>query len=95
MEQNVIQINGGITINVDACVKNVICVEKICLESYYMYLSNGKYLASIMDNSALCLMKFIEGTVLANFNEKKASCKTQNFCFTCIFINYNSIIDTC
>ena len=29
MEQNVIQINGGITINVDASVKNIIYVKKI------------------------------------------------------------------
>ena len=29
MEENVIQINGGITINVDVSVKNVIYVKKI------------------------------------------------------------------
>ena len=29
MKQNVIQINGGITINVDVSVKNVIYVKKI------------------------------------------------------------------
>ena len=32
MEQNVTQINGGITINVDASVKNVIYVKKIMFE---------------------------------------------------------------
>ena len=31
MEENVIQINGGITINVDASVKNIIYVKKIIL----------------------------------------------------------------
>ena len=49
MEQNVIQINGGITINVDASVKNIIYVKKD-------YVGNpdtcdyekGKYLESIM-----------------------------------------------
>ena len=31
-----------------------------------------------------------------NSNEKKVTCKTQNFLyFTCIFINYYSIIDSC
>ena len=29
MEENVIQINGRITINVDVTVKNVMCVKKI------------------------------------------------------------------
>ena len=29
MEQNVIQLNGGITINVDVSVKNIIYVKKI------------------------------------------------------------------
>ena len=29
MEQNLIQINGGITINADASVKNIIYVKKI------------------------------------------------------------------
>ena len=36
MEENVIQINGGITINVDVSVKNIIYVKKKCLESCYM-----------------------------------------------------------
>ena len=32
MEENVIQINGGILINVDVSVKNVMYVKKIMLE---------------------------------------------------------------
>ena len=32
MEQNVIQLNGGITINVDVSVKNIIYVKKIMFE---------------------------------------------------------------
>ena len=32
MEENVIQINGGITINVDVSVKNVMYVKKIIFE---------------------------------------------------------------
>ena len=34
MEQNVIQINGGITVNVDTCVKNVIYMKKIVWNPY-------------------------------------------------------------
>ena len=35
-------------------------------------------------------------TILTNFNEKEAACKTQIFLyFTCIFINCYSIIDSC
>ena len=38
MEESVIQINGGITINVDKGVKNIIHVKNIYLESCYMQL---------------------------------------------------------
>ena len=54
-----------------------------------------------MDNSAIMCDKVIESydkeikTIPINFNEKKATCKSQNFYLTCIFINYYSIIDTC
>ena len=54
MEKNVIQINGGITINVDVCGKNNICVKKIIFRIllYLEYSSeNGKYLTSIIDDS--------------------------------------------
>ena len=58
---------------------------------------NGKCLASIMDNSAITCDKIIESyDEEMNFNKKKATCKTQTFLyFTCIFINYYSIIDSC
>ena len=38
MEESVIQINGGITINVDKGVKNIIHVKNIYLEPCYMQL---------------------------------------------------------
>ena len=38
MKQNVSEINGRITINVNVSVKNIIYVKRLCLESYYMYL---------------------------------------------------------
>ena len=46
MEKNVIQINGGITINVDVSVKSVMYVKKIIFGT----LLNGQYLVSIMDD---------------------------------------------
>ena len=46
---------------------------------------NGKYLSSIMDNSAITCDKVINTNdeetkaILTNFNERKVTCKTQNF----------------
>ena len=40
---------------------------------------NGKYLASIIDDSAIMCDEIIEETVKTNFNENEATCKTQNF----------------
>ena len=60
---------------------------------------NGKYLANIIDDSGNIHDEIIESydketkTNPANFNEKKATYKMQNF-YTCIFINYYSIIDS-
>ena len=77
MEENAIQINGTITINVNVSVKNV------------MY---GKYLASIMDDSAITFDEVIESydeeikTFPTNFNEKKVICKMQNFYILLAFL---------
>ena len=49
MEENVIQTNGGITINVDVSVKSVMYVKKLC-----------KYLASIMDDSTITSDEIIQ-----------------------------------
>ena len=38
MNENIIQVNGGIATNVDVSVKNIIYVKKIYLKSKYMYL---------------------------------------------------------
>ena len=49
-----------------------------------------------MDDSAIMCDKIIESHHNeTNFNEKRGTSKMQNFCFTCIFINYYSIIDSC
>ena len=47
MEENLIQINGAVTINVKVSVKDVNNVKNLCLESCYMQLSNEKYSPSI------------------------------------------------
>ena len=66
---------------------------------------NGKYSASIMHDSVIMCDETIElynEDAKANsydetfFNEKRATCKTKKFLyFTCIFVNYYSIIDSC
>ena len=40
---------------------------------------NKKYLAIIMDDSAIICDEIIESCKKKHFNEKKATCKTQNF----------------
>ena len=78
MEENVIQINGGIMINVHANVKNAMYVKKdyIWNPAICKY-EKGKYLASIMDDSAIMCDEIIESydeetnTNLTIFNEKK------------------------
>ena len=53
MEENEIQINGGIIVNVDVSVKNIMYVKKYVWNPATCRWSNGKYVASIMDNSAI------------------------------------------
>ena len=82
--QNVIQINGRITINVYV---NVDMWKRLCEKDYVWNpatcnCENGKYLASIMDDSAIICDKVIDADMESNnktnFNEKKATCKMQN-----------------
>ena len=54
MEQNVIQINGEITINVNANVTKIHgCERDYIWNSTTCNCENGKYLASVMDDSAI------------------------------------------
>ena len=57
MEQNLSQINVGITINVDASVKNI--YEKKIMFGILVHVlgKTKKYFASIMDNSMICVTK--------------------------------------
>ena len=59
MEEVATQIIGGIMINVDVSVKNVMHVKKIMfgillqMGMDFHVCENGKYLATIMDNSVI------------------------------------------
>ena len=74
----------------------------ICEKDYVWYTStssfeNGKCLSSIIGDSTIICDEVIESydeetkTITTTFNEKKVTSKTH---FTCIFIKYNSIIDS-
>ena len=98
MEENVIQINGGITINVDVSVKNIYVKKIICGILLHVVCKNNKYLASIIDDSMITCGDIIEETktIPANFNEKNITCKIQNlYILLTFFINYHCIIDSC
>ena len=80
IEENVIQIQSGITINVDVRVK----IRNVCKKDYIWNpatccCKNGKYLASIIDDSVITCDIIIEETktIPANFNEKNITCKTK------------------
>ena len=54
MEENIIQMSGGITINVDVSVKKIDLCEKDYVWNPSTCICNtGKYLASIMDDSTI------------------------------------------
>ena len=68
---NVIEINGGITINVNVSVKNILYMEKIIIRNApTCSCKNRKYLPS-MDDSGITCDEIIEEIVPTNFNEKK------------------------
>ena len=87
MEEIVMQINGGIMINVDVSVKNVMYKDYVWNPATCNNCENRKYLANIMDYSTTMCDDIIESQVEeANFNEKKAACKTQNFYILLAFL---------
>ena len=98
MEENVIQIIGGVMINVDASVKKSCMWKRLCLECNCI-CENGEYLASIIDDSAIIRDEVIElfeetKTIPTNFNGKKAFWKTQNFniLFACLLVTLTLLI---
>ena len=99
MVENVIQIKNGIMINVNVSVKTNAWHKDFIWNPTTCSSQNGKYIANTMDDSVIKYDEIMESCdketkkFLTNFIEEKVSCKTQNF--TCIFINYYSIIDSC
>ena len=70
--------------------KRLICNPATCS------FENGKYLASVIEDSVITSDKILEETetVATNFNLKIAICETKkNLYFSCFFINYHFIID--
>ena len=88
MEENVIKIKSGITIKVNASVKSIIYMKKKNWNPATCSCENGKYLASIIDDSVITCDEIIAEikTLPANFNEKNITCKTQNFYILLAFL---------
>ena len=93
IEKNVIQINGGMMINVDVSVKSVMYVKKIIFGILLHVAVKMENLASIMDDSAITCDEIIESyneeakIIPTNFNEKKATCKMQNVYILLAFLS--------
>ena len=79
MEENVFQIKNGIKINVEASLKSIIYVKKkdYIWDPVTCSCENGKYLASIIDDSVITCDEIIEETKTSptNLNENKQSVK--------------------
>ena len=91
MEENVIQINGGIMIN--ASVKKChICEKDYVSNPATFSCDNVKYLSSIMDDLEIMCDEILElydektKATPTNFNEKKATCKMQIFYILLTFL---------
>ena len=68
------------------CKEHPICEKDYIWNPSTCICENGKYLASIMDDSVITCDEIIEETAPTNFNEK-TTCETQNFyIFTCIYL---------
>ena len=79
MEQYVIQINGGITINVNVSVKNChICEKDYVWNPARCNCENVKYIGSIMGDSVI-ICDEITYSEEKSFNLKNKTCKTQHF----------------
>ena len=73
IEENVIQITGGITTNVNVSVKNVMYVKKSMfgILLHVTNCENGKYLVGIMDDSVIICDEVID--VKAKSDDEKTN----------------------
>ena len=84
-----VQINGRITINVDVSIKRHVCEKDYIWNPSTCSCENGKYLASIMDDSVITCDEIIDAeaksndqetkTIPTNFNEKNITYQIKNF----------------
>ena len=81
------------------CKKYRICEKEYVWNPSTCICENGKYLASIMNDSTIICDEVIDAdaklspkeddgttTIPTNFNEKKVTCKTQNFYILLVFL---------
>ena len=69
------------------CKKRHVCEKDYVWNPFTCNCENGKYLASIMDNSAIMCDEVIDlYDEETKFNEKKTICKTQNFYILLAFL---------
>ena len=74
------------------CKKHHVCEKNYVWTPTTCSCQNGKYLASIMDDSAITCDEAIESydeemkPIPTNFNEKNITCKTQNVYFLLAFL---------
>ena len=73
------------------CKKNYVCEKDYVWNPATCNCENGKYLESIMDDSAIICDEVVDADderkpILTNFNEKKVTCKTQNFYILLAFL---------
>ena len=63
----------------------------------YVVAEMVNILKSIIDDSLIMCDEIVEEIkiILTNFNEKKLDSQAKFLYFTCIFINYHCIIDSC
>ena len=86
MEENVIQINGGTTINVSVSVKKSYMRKDYVWNLAMCSCQNGKYLASITDDSVIICDELIYAEEKKIKEKKKITCKTQDFYILLIFL---------
>ena len=77
------------------CKQRHICEKDYIWNPATCSCENGKYLASIINDSVITCDEVIEETVPTNSNEKRQPVNTKFLYFIYIFINYCSYIDSC
>ena len=98
MVENVIQIQSQIMINADRSAEKHICEKDYIWNPATCSCKNGKYLASIIDNSVITCDEIIDTESKSNNKETKTvstNFSTKFLDYTYLCINYHCIIDGC